>query len=59
MAEVLRRRFFTPESIKDREAFRPHVVAALKGIADLDEQTGRTARLPRSASSRAIPFTRT
>src|SRR6266516_840739 len=35
VAEVLRRRFFTAESIKDREAFRPHVVAALKGISDL------------------------
>ena len=31
VAEVLRRRFFTPESIRDREAFRGHVVAALKG----------------------------
>lgn len=29
VAEVLRRRFFTPESIRERDAFRPHVVAAL------------------------------
>ena len=51
VAEVLRRRFFTPDSIRDREAFRPHVVAALKGIADLDEQTReRRARRPRTAS---------
>src|SRR5262249_24166633 len=32
VAEILRRRFFTTESIRDREAFRPHIVAALKGI---------------------------
>ncbi|GHT10305.1 hypothetical protein FACS1894170_02190 [Planctomycetales bacterium] len=43
VAEVLRRRFFTPDSIKDKNAFRPHVVAALKGIKDLDEQTGKDA----------------
>src|SRR5713226_4221077 len=41
VAEVLRRRFFTPESIRDRAAFRSHAVAALKGITELDEQTGR------------------
>ena len=37
VAEVLRRRFFEPESIRDREAFRPHVVAAVANIADHDE----------------------
>jgi hypothetical protein len=40
-AEVLRRRFFTPESIRDRNAFRPHVVAATEGIVKLDEQSAR------------------
>jgi len=39
VAEVLRRRFFKPESIADPAAFRPHVSAALRGICDLDEQT--------------------
>src|SRR5216683_2266931 len=33
VAEVLRRRFFTTDSIREREPFRGHVVAALKGIA--------------------------
>lgn len=37
VAEVLRRRFFTPESIKDRDAFRSHVIAALKGIQTFDD----------------------
>ncbi|MCB1782343.1 MAG: ATP-binding protein [Candidatus Competibacteraceae bacterium] len=36
-AEVLRRRFFTPESIRDRNAFKPHVIAALKGIQVFDD----------------------
>jgi len=41
VAEVLRRRFFTPESIRDSSVFRPHVIAALQGIKALDEQTAR------------------
>jgi len=41
VAEVLRRRFFKPESLKDREVFRQHVVAALKGITAVDEQTAK------------------
>ncbi|MFH1821849.1 MAG: hypothetical protein ABH852_05375 [Methanobacteriota archaeon] len=39
VAEVLRRRFFTPESIAKREGFRANVVSALEGIQALDEQT--------------------
>jgi len=39
VAEILRRRFFTPESIKDRELFRPVVAAALQGIRTLDDLT--------------------
>ncbi|MBI4317402.1 MAG: DUF499 domain-containing protein [Chloroflexi bacterium] len=35
VAEVLRRRFFTPESIRDREAFKSHVVAALMNFNNL------------------------
>ena len=50
VAEVLRRRFFTPESIASRDAFRQHVIAALKGIADVDEQTRRRVRRRRSDS---------
>lgn len=56
VAEVLRRRFFTPESIRDREAFRPHVVAALKGINDLDEQTRREGKAAEERFLRSYPF---
>ena len=59
VAEVLRRRFFVPESIRDREAFRPHVVAALKGIADHDEPTAKEGKSPRTGSSRATRSTPT
>src|SRR5438270_1413573 len=36
VAEVLRRRFFTTESIKDKEALRPHAMSAFKGIVAHD-----------------------
>lgn len=39
VAEVIRRRFFTPESIADRSRFRAPVIEALKGIIDLDDET--------------------
>ena len=45
VAEVLRRRFFKPSSIRDSGAFRPHVTSIVGNIAVLDEQTqkGRPA----------------
>ena len=39
VAEVLRRRFFTTESIKDKEALRPYALTAFKGIVAHDEAT--------------------
>ncbi len=39
VAEVLRRRFFEPDSIRDPSIFRPHVTAVVSSIAALDEQT--------------------
>lgn len=56
VAEVLRRRFFTPVSIKDREAFRPHVQAAVKGISELDEQTMRLGADAETRFLRSYPF---
>jgi hypothetical protein len=56
VAEVLRRRFFTPESIRDRDAFRPHVVAALKGITDLDDQTRKASKTAEDHFLRSYPF---
>src|SRR5437867_2125005 len=56
VAEVLRRRFFMPESIRDREMFRSHVVAALKGIADLDEQTKKKGKGAEDRFLQSYPF---
>jgi len=55
-AEVLRRRFFTPESIRDRNAFRPHVVAAAQGIFTLDEQSARERSATEEQLLASYPF---
>jgi hypothetical protein len=39
VAEVLKRRFFTLESVKDKDAFRPHVITVRKALETLDEQS--------------------
>lgn len=54
--EVLRRRFFKPDSIRDRESFRQHVVAALKGIANLDELTSRELKGAEDRFVNSYPF---
>lgn len=56
VAEVLRRRFFTPDSIRDRAAFRPHVKAALNGIAALDAQTNKDLRAAEDRFWQSYPF---
>lgn len=56
VAEVLRRRFFTPKSIKDKDAFRPHVQAALKGIFDIDEQTKKQGGDAEERFLKSYPF---
>lgn len=56
VAEVLRRRFFTPESIRDRESFRQHVLSALKGISAVDEQTAKQGADSEERFLRSFPF---
>ncbi len=56
VAEVLRRRFFMPDSIKDRDAFRPHVQAALKGIFAIDEQTAKQGSDAEERFLKSYPF---
>jgi hypothetical protein len=56
VAEVLRRRFFTPDSVKDAQKFRPHVVAALQGIKDLDETVRKNTKGEEERFLRAFPF---
>lgn len=56
VAEVLRRRFFTPDSVKDRDSFRPHVVAAIKGITAIDEQTAKQGAAAEQRFLDSYPF---
>src|SRR5260370_16890061 len=56
VGEVLRRRFFTPDSIRDRSTFRPQAVSALKGIAALDEQTGKDMKAAEDRFVQSYPF---
>lgn len=56
VAEVLRRRFFKPESIKDTASFKPHVIAALKGIFDTDDESKRNPADTEERYLRSYPF---
>ncbi len=56
VAEILRRRFFTSESIRDRETFRSQVVAALDGIQALDEVTQKKRKEEEDRYLESYPF---
>src|SRR5438876_9107925 len=56
VAEVLRRRFFTPESIRDHATFRPRVIEALQGIYELDEQTNKDRKTAEERLLQSYPF---
>jgi len=56
VAEILRRRFFTPESMKAKGSFRSHVVAALKGITALDDQTKKEGNAAEERYLASYPF---
>jgi len=56
VAEVLRRRFFTPDSIRDHAAFRPRVIEALQGIYELDEQTNKDRKTAEERLLQSYPF---
>jgi len=56
VAEVLRRRFFKPKSIENRERFRQHVIAALKGIQAIDEQTAKSGSAAEDRFLKSYPF---
>jgi hypothetical protein len=56
VAEVLRRRFFRPETIREVESFRPHVVAALEGVKGLDDSTRKEGRRAEDRYVASYPF---
>ena len=56
VAEVLRRRFFTPKSLANPAAFRQHVIAAVQGICDLDDASGKSRKAVEERFLRSYPF---
>ena len=56
VAEVLRRRFFMPESIANPGAFRPHVTSIVGNIAALDELTQRERPVAEERYLSSYPF---
>ncbi len=56
VAEVLRRRFFTPESIADTDRFLPHVTTAVGNLASLDEAVSKDRRNVEARFARGYPF---
>ncbi|MHB8898947.1 MAG: DUF499 domain-containing protein, partial [Thermoguttaceae bacterium] len=56
VAEVLRRRLFDPKSVGQRESWPQQVIAALKGIAALDEQTAKLGAAAEERYLKSFPF---
>ncbi len=57
VAEVLRRRFFEPESLQDPGGtFRSHVIGVVRGLARLDEATARERSAAEERFLASFPF---
>ena len=56
VAEVLRRRFFTPASIADADAFLPHVTTAVRNLAAVDDAVRKDRRTAEERFTRGYPF---
>ncbi|MBI3370955.1 MAG: ATP-binding protein [Betaproteobacteria bacterium] len=56
VAEVLRRRLFTPESYTEKSGWKAQVVTALNGICDLDDQTKRQRSQEEARYLESFPF---
>jgi len=56
VAEVLRRRLFDPKSVELRGTWPQHVIAAIKGIAALDDQTAKQGAAAEERYLKSFPF---
>ena len=56
VAEVLRRRFFESESIRDPNSYKSHVIGIVKGIAKLEETTRRGKKEAEERFLHSFPF---
>ena len=56
VAEVLRRRFFTPGSIADADVFLPHVTTAVRNLATVDDAVRKDRKNAEDRFARGYPF---
>jgi hypothetical protein len=56
VAEVLRRRFFTADSLKNKDGFRKPVIDALNGIEALDDETKKSRKDAEERFLASYPF---
>ena len=56
VTEVLCRRFFEPDSVRDRSAFRSHVIGVVRGLAKLDDATAREGAGAEQRFCDSFPF---
>jgi hypothetical protein len=56
VAEVLRRRLFDPKSVHDRQNWGQQVIAALKGIQAIDDQTAKQGAAAEDRYLKSFPF---
>ena len=56
VAEVLRRRFFVPEALANPDAYRHHVIAAVRDLGRLDDRTKKNAKAEEERFHASYPF---
>ena len=56
VAEVLRRRFFEPGELHNRDAFRSHVIGVVRGLTKLDDSTARARSAAEDRFIKSFPF---
>lgn len=56
VAEVLRRRFFEPESLRNREPWRSQAIGAVRELARLDETTAKAKSREEDRFEKSFPF---
>ncbi len=56
VTEVLCRRFFEPDSVRDRSSFRSHVIGVVRGLAKLDDATAREGAAAEQRFCDSFPF---
>ena len=56
VAEILRRRFFTGEGLRDADTYRSHVIGLVRGLAKLDETTAKDRAQAEARFLESFPF---